>query len=79
MKTVVIIPIGIHSSGFKMMDPIGTSLVVQQLRVCSQCRGSGFDHQSGNSIPHAPTKTWHSQIKKLIKEITIKKKKTLLI
>ena len=28
----------------------------------SQCRGPGFNPQSGNQIPHATTKTQHSQI-----------------
>ena len=30
---------------------------------CSQCRGPGFDPWSGNWLPYATTKTWHSQIK----------------
>ena len=32
---------------------------------CFQCRRPGFDPWSGNSIPHAATKTWYSQINKL--------------
>ena len=32
---------------------------------CFQCRRSGFDPWSGNSIPHAAAKTWCSQINKL--------------
>ena len=34
---------------------LGTSLVVQGLRLGSQCRGPGFDPWSGNQIPHAAT------------------------
>ena len=30
--------------------------------LCYQCRGPGFDSWSGNLIPHATTKTQHSQI-----------------
>ena len=30
----------------------------------SQCTGSRFDPWSGNYIPHAATKTWHSRINK---------------
>ena len=36
---------------FKMVT-VGTSLVVQWLRLHSQCRGPRFDPQSGNQIPH---------------------------
>ena len=39
-----------------------TSLAVHWLTLCSQCRGPGFDPRSGNKIPHAVTKTQHSQI-----------------
>ena len=31
---------------------------------CSQCRRSGLDPGSGNSIPHTTSKIWHSQINK---------------
>ena len=31
----------------------------------SEYKGSGFDPQSGNWIPHAATKTWSSQINKI--------------
>ena len=46
-----------------------TFLVVQWLRLCSQCRGPRFDPWSGNWIPHAAVKIscaatniWYSQI-----------------
>ena len=42
--------------------------MVQWLRLCSQCRGPGFDPWLGNNIPHATVKTQQSQI-------IIKKKK----
>ena len=29
-------------------------------------QGAGFDPWSGNQVPHAAPKTWHSQIKKSI-------------
>ena len=38
----------------------GTSLVVQRLRLHTQCRGPGFNPWSGNQIPHATMKTWHA-------------------
>ena len=38
--------------------------MVQWLRLCSQCRGLGFDPRSGNQIPYAVTETQHSQINK---------------
>lgn len=48
----------------------GSSLVVQGVRRCSQCRGPRFNYWSGNQIPYAPnkssnaaTKTWCSQNK----------------
>ena len=34
----------------------GTSLTGQWLRLCSQCRGPGFNPWSGNQIPHTATK-----------------------
>ena len=39
----------------------GTSLAVQWLRLCFQCRGRGFDPGWGTKIPHA---LWQSQKKK---------------
>ena len=42
-------------------DSQGTSLGGQQLRLCSRCRGPGFDPSSGNLIPHVTGKTQHSQ------------------
>ena len=35
-----------------------------------QCKGPRFEPLSGNSIPHAATKTWHSQINKCFKCIS---------
>ena len=40
----------------KKEKKIGTSLVVQWLRLNSKCRGPGFNPWSGNPIPHTPTK-----------------------
>ena len=48
----------------------GTSLVVQGLRLCSQCRGPRFDPWLGNWIPHAATKTQHSQINKHLNKMS---------
>ena len=43
-----------------------TSLVVQQLRLCSQCKGGPrFDPWSGNQIPHASTKDPQCRTKKI--------------
>ena len=39
-------------------------LVVQQIRLCSQCRGPGFDPWSGNQNLHATTKTQSCQTNK---------------
>ena len=33
---------------------------------CSQCRLSGFDPRSGNSIPHATAKTQCNQVNKFM-------------
>ena len=38
---------------------LGTSLVVQWLRLCSQCRGPRFDPWSDNQILHATAKKSH--------------------
>ena len=43
----------------------GLPLVVQWLRLHSQCRGPGFDPWSGNQIPHGTTKT--SAAKQIVK------------
>ena len=40
----------------KIKEGSGTSLVVQRLRLCSHCRGSGFHPWLGNWILHAATK-----------------------
>ena len=40
----------------KIKEGSGTSPVVQQLRLCSPCRGSGFHSWLGNWILHAATK-----------------------
>ena len=50
--------------------------MVQRLRLGSQCRGSGFDPWSGNSIPHATTKILHAATKTQLSQINIKKKTT---
>ena len=42
---------------------VGTSPVVQWLRLCSQCRGRRFHPWSGNQIPHAMTKSSHAMTK----------------
>ena len=39
----------------------------------SQCRGPRFDPWSGCNIPHATTKTWHSQIVIRKKTLTLGK------
>ena len=39
---------------------MGTSLLVQQLRLCSQCRWPRFHPGSGNWIPHAAAKSPHA-------------------
>ena len=41
----------------------------------SRCRGPRFHPCSGNRIPYAPTKTWHSQINILKKKKKKKKRK----
>ena len=78
MKTVVIIPIGIHSSGFKMMDLIGTSPVVKWLRLCApNAGGLGSITSRGTRSHMLPLRPGTV---KSINKITIKKKKqTLLI
>ena len=38
----------------------GTSLVVQWLRLCSQCQGPAFDPWSGNQISQAATRISHT-------------------
>ena len=43
-----------------------SSLGLHVLGVSSQCVGPGFNPWSGNQIPHAATKTWHSRIDKQI-------------
>ena len=40
----------------KMTEKIGTSLMVQWLRLCSQGRGLEFNPWSGSQIPHATAK-----------------------
>ena len=46
---------------------LGTSLVGQRLRLQSPSgEGLKFNPWSGNWIPHATTKTWHSQKKKIV-------------
>ena len=44
---------------------MGTSLLVQQLRLCSQRRWPRFHPRSGNWIPHASTKSSHAATKDL--------------
>ena len=44
--------------------------MVQGLRLCSQCRGPRFDPWLGNWIPHAATKTQHSQINKHLNKMS---------
>ena len=54
-----------YSSNWKLLqclnqlvrkEAAGTSLVVQWLRLCFQCRVPGFDPWLGNWIPYAATK-----------------------
>ena len=45
-------------------EELGTSLVVEWIRLCSQGRGPGFSPWSGNKISHAATKPLCSQINK---------------
>ena len=45
---------------------LGAALMVQWLCLSSQCVGPGFNPWSGNQIPYAATKTWHSRIDKQI-------------
>ena len=50
----------------------GTSLLVQWLRLCAPNAGTGFDPLLGNYIPHATTKTQHSQIhRQILKKNTV--------
>ena len=42
----------------KKKKSLGTSPVVQWLRLCFHCRGAGLIAGWGTKIPHA---TWHSQ------------------
>ena len=53
---------------------VRTSLVAQRLRLhAANVEGPGFNPWSGNQVPHAATKTWHSQLNKF------KRKKTTMI
>ena len=47
----------------KQISKNGTCLVVMWLRFWAPNAGPGFDHLSGNSIPHATTKSSHAMTK----------------